>query len=71
MNKNPTLTSLEAAAYELVNEVWEGKWDHVSEVKAKPIGEWTTIPMELERRCPGYATDQYARAVQKGMVSFK
>jgi hypothetical protein len=70
MKNKIRLTPLEAAAYELAGEVWDGKWDHVPEVKTRPIDEWTAIPAELERRCPGYSTDQYVRTVAKGMMCY-
>lgn len=71
MKNKITLNPLEAAAYKLVDEVWEGKWDHIPEVKTKPVDEWTAIPAELEHRCPSYSAEQYARAIAKGMACYK
>lgn len=70
MKNKIRLTPLEEATYKLVDEVWEGKWDHLPEVKNKPIGEWTAIPAELARRCPGHPLAQYQRAIAKGMICY-
>lgn len=70
MSKEPEFKKLEAAAITLVDEIWGGKWDHVAEVKDKPIDQWTVMPAELMRRCPGYDPEQYRRIITKGMITF-
>ena len=71
MSAKIRLNPLEEAASVLIDEIWDRKWDHVPEVKTKPIDQWTAIPAELQRRCPGYSAEQYPRAVRKGMIRYR
>ena len=59
--------ALEAAAYELSLEIWGGKWEHVRE-RNTPIGRWTVLPRELEKRCSGHTLEQYQDALSRAMI---
>ncbi len=71
MTSKIKLSPLEEAAYLLVSEIWERKWDHISEVKNQPVEGWIVIPAELERRNPGYEKSEYVRAITKGMLCYR
>ena len=58
---------LNSAAGTLAQEIWDKKWGHVADLKVKPVGDCDDIVRELERRCPGFAPDDYKRAIAKGM----
>jgi hypothetical protein len=70
MTRKKHLASLKLshAANALSEEIWENKWDHLSEVKKKAIGKWVEIPRELERPCPGYSLEEYQDAIARSMV---
>jgi hypothetical protein len=70
-NKHAARVRLAAAADLLSEEVWDGKWDHIAEVKAKPIGTWTEITEELEKRCPGYSQEEYQDALARSMFTHR
>ncbi|TNJ32633.1 hypothetical protein E1B00_15430 [Arenimonas terrae] len=58
---------LNSVAYVLAEEIRDGNWDHVPDLKAKPVGDCLEIVGELERRCPGFAPEAYKRAIATGM----
>jgi hypothetical protein len=60
---------LRDAANALSEEIWEHKWDHLPEVKSTPIGLWTEIPRELEKRCPGHSLEEYQEAIARSMLT--
>lgn len=61
------MTDLKSAAYKLAEEIWDKKWEHVSDLKTKPVPDCVEIIDELRRRCPGYRLEQYKRAIAQGM----
>jgi hypothetical protein len=58
---------LNLVACVLAQEIWDKKWEHVADLKAKPVGECSEIIRELEHRCPGFTQEAYKRAIAKGM----
>lgn len=54
---------LREAAIALSEEIWAGKWQHVPDLKFKPIAEWTEILQELARRAPGHSEEAYEDAL--------
>jgi hypothetical protein len=61
------MTDLRTAAYHLAEEIWENKWDHVTDLRSKPVGACVDIINELRRRCPGHTLEEYKRAMADGM----
>lgn len=59
--------SLDSVAYELCNEIREGKWDHILDPRIKQPAADPKIIEELRRRCPGCSVQQYQQAIAKGM----
>jgi hypothetical protein len=55
------------AAASLAQEIWDGKWAHIADLRKKPVGECADLVDELARRCPGFGRDDYARAIARGM----
>ncbi len=58
---------LNLAAAQLAEEIWAKRWEHVTDLKVKPVGECTQLVAELERRCPGFSPNEYSRALARGM----
>ena len=58
---------LAQAGATLAMEIQQGKWDHVRDLKTKPIGDCFELVEELRKRCPGYETEQYRRALASGV----
>ena len=58
---------LSKAAYILADEIWDGKWKHVSDLSSKPVPDCIEIINELEKRCPGHEKRKYERAIAQGM----
>ncbi len=69
--KHEARTRLRDASNALSEEVWEGKWDHLSEIRSKPIGKCTSILIELEKRCPGYSLEDYRDAYCRSMFTHR
>jgi hypothetical protein len=55
----------------LSEEVWDGKWDHLPEIRKKPIGECIEILQELERRCPDHSPEEYRDAYCRSMFTHR
>ena len=69
--KHEARLRLRDAAGTLSEEVWEGKWDHLREIRTKPIGKCTEILKELERRCPGHSLEEYRDAYSRSMFTHR
>jgi hypothetical protein len=61
--------ALQDNSNKLSEEIWEGKWDKIPGIQAKPIGECTEIFQELERRCPGDTLEDYRDAIARSMFT--
>ncbi len=62
--------ALAAAADALSDEIWEGKWNHIPELRTKPIGKYgeiIEIMRELERLCPGHSQEEYQDAIARSL----
>lgn len=66
-NSRFSANPLGSVAFGLAQEIWEKKWEHVADLKTKPVPECVDIIRELERRCPGHTLEQYKRAIAQGM----
>tara|TARA_R110000868_G_scaffold411322_1_gene703130 strand:- start:4625 stop:4846 length:222 start_codon:yes stop_codon:yes gene_type:complete len=67
--KHEARVALAKAADELVNEVSEGKWDHVPELNSSPIEDLNELFEELERRCPGHGLEEYRDAYARSYIA--
>lgn len=54
-------------AYQLADEIRDGKWSHISELNLKPALDCKEIIDELRKRCPGYTNKEYKRAISTGL----
>ena len=43
----------------LVEEMSQGKWDHVPNLRTRPMEELFELFTELESRCPGHSRIEY------------
>lgn len=59
---------LNLAAAQLAEEIWAKRWEHVADLKVKPVGECVQVVAELEKRCPGFSASEYSRALARGML---
>jgi len=55
------------AADLLIQEMNEGKWDHITNLKSTPIEEIKELNDELEKRCPGYEKEKYGEAIARSI----
>lgn len=67
--KHEARMALATAANDLVREVWERKWDHISDLNNRPIGDLNELFEELERRCPGHGLDEYRDAYARSYIT--
>jgi hypothetical protein len=58
---------LDQAAYQLANEIRDGKWNHVTDARIEQPAANPGIIEQLRKRCPGYTVQQYQNAISKGM----
>ncbi len=59
---------LGGVAYGLCEEIHNGVWDDSSDIRDKPGPECNRIIKELKRRCPGFTTYEYKRAISSGLM---
>jgi len=59
--------NLSEAAFDLAEEIRDGKWDHLDDFKRKPAPACEEIVAELARCCPGYSQEQYRKAIATGL----
>ncbi len=59
--------SLTKAADTLSQEIWGGQWQHVADLKTKPVRDCDEIIVELTRRCPGHSQEEYGDAISRAM----
>ena len=64
--KHQARVALRKAADELVNEVWEGKWNHIHDLNTRPI---SMLFEELEKRCPGHSIEEYQDAYARSYIN--
>lgn len=57
------------AASGLVEEIYEGKWRHVTELETKPAQDCDEIVAELRSRCSGFTRDEYQTAIANGLLA--
>jgi hypothetical protein len=70
MTANP-IPTLPAAADLLAEEIRDGLWDHVEDLRHGPATASAVIVDELSRRCPGYMREQYRRALARSLQSLR
>ena len=58
---------LTSAAYELADEIRDGKWNAVFNPASTPVTECDSLVLELEKRCPGHTRNTYSAALAQGM----
>jgi len=64
------MTNLAAAAYELCEEIRDGRWaDALRHAPNDQPAASVEIIEVLRRRCPGHTTEAYQAAIAKGMVA--
>lgn len=51
----------------LIQEMNEGKWDHIPNLHSTPTEEIRELNEELERRCPGYEKEKYGEAIARSI----
>ena len=56
-------------ADQLIDEVWEGKWNHVQNLDSTPIGEWPLIIDEFKIRCPNHTQEEYIDSLKRSMIT--
>jgi len=57
--KHLARVKLREAADDLVAEMLQGKWEHVPDLRSRPMENLTELFDELEKRCPGHSRDEY------------
>ena len=55
------------SADELSDEIRNGRWDHVANLRSVRVGDMKEITDELERRCPGHLLEEYKDAISRSM----
>lgn len=64
------IAALDLAAYSLCEEVRDGVWDAaLKRVQNGQPAASADVIGEVRRRCPGYSTKNYQRAIARGMVN--
>ena len=63
--KHSVRIQLREAADELVGEMLQGKWDHVKNLKTRPIDQLVELFEELEIRCPGHSKEEYKETFRR------
>lgn len=61
------LEELRLAACNLAEEIREGRWQHVKDLRLKPAAACLELIDELRSRCPGHDLSAYQRALADGM----
>ncbi len=59
--------TLSEAAYQLGEEIRDGRWKHVADLAVKPVPDCDEIIREFERRCPGHSRHEYQTALARGL----
>ena len=57
--KHQAQEELRKAADTLVNEMLQGKWDHIPDLKYRPMENLNELFEELKKRCPGHSLSDY------------
>jgi hypothetical protein len=55
------------AGYQLAEEIRDGVWKHVSDLRQKPAPACTELIEEFQHRCPGFSLPEYQRALAEGL----
>lgn len=58
---------LRLVACNLAEEIREGRWQHVKDLRLKPAAACMELIDELRSRCPGHDLSAYQRALADGM----
>lgn len=61
--------ALGKTANTLIDEMWDGKWDHIRNWRHVPIGTWPEILRELGERCPGHTREEYEESLRRSMIT--
>ncbi len=64
-----TVDELAKVAYELAEEIRDGRWRHINALRTMPAAAVPEVLAELQRRMPGFSTPEYATAIAKGMFA--
>lgn len=62
------MQDLPGVAYQLAEEIRDGKWAHVDGLRKKPVPTCPEIIDELRNRIPGHTTEAYLRAIADGLA---
>lgn len=65
--RQETRAALGRSADKLSEEIRDQKWDHISDLRTKPVAACKEIICELESRCPGHAKEEYEKAISRSM----
>jgi hypothetical protein len=63
--------NLYSKAYQLAQEIRDGKWNHLPELKIGPAGKCRDIMDELQNRCPGFSETEYQETLAKALHDSK
>jgi hypothetical protein len=69
--KHQARIELRKAADELVAEMHAGKWDHVPNLRSRPMESLTELFDELESRCPGHSREEYKETFLRSHWEFR
>ena len=59
--------TLSEAAYQLGEEIRDGRLKHVADLASKPAPDCDELIRQFERRCPGYSRREYQTALATGL----
>ena len=65
--RKETREALMKAADTLSQEIWSNQWQHVHDLKTKPVRDCDEIISELARRCPGHSYEEYGDAISRAI----
>ena len=65
--RQQTRLALRETAAALAIEFHRGDWDHLPDLKNRPMGKLTELFDELEKRCPGHSRDRYSETFQRAL----
>jgi hypothetical protein len=59
--------ALGLAADKLSEEIRDKLWDHISDLRTKPVAACEEMIRELESGCPGHVKEEYQEAISRSM----
>lgn len=54
---------LSDAAYRFAEEIRNGRWSHLPDLRLVPMSACGAVTDELRRRCPGFSLEEYQQAL--------